>query len=149
MRMVHAAYEEAAIKLRGTGKGREIYGASDDTATLQQLKRLQNDIKTHLPELVLERTKNQQAAQESFVPGQLARRGPPEPSSLIRSALGYVKTDAKMAIEAKIQANSAFLANDYRRSDGSSGGFVSPSDSVIDMTGLLLLCLPSFDFFIR
>ena len=40
-----------------------------------------------------------------------------------------------MAIEAKIQANSAFLANDYRRSDGSSGGFVSPSDSVIDISG--------------
>ena len=52
MRMVHAAYEEAAIKLRGTGKGREIYGASDKTATLQQLKRLQNDIKTHLPEVI-------------------------------------------------------------------------------------------------
>ena len=67
------------------------------------------------------------------MPGQLARRGPPEPSSLIRSAKDYVNSDAKMAIEAKIEANSDFLAMDYRRSDGSSGGFVSPS--LIDLSG--------------
>ena len=51
-RIVQAAYEEAALKSRSTVEGRAIYGASDDTATLMQLKRLQNDIKALLPQVI-------------------------------------------------------------------------------------------------